>query len=99
MTNQIKPCPFCGDKNPSVNDIGNIRCSNLQCVSAQWYLPEIWNHRPREDAMMRVVDLAREMVEEMASPGGAFMVIERDLLGKLECALADLDAIGAGEGE
>lgn len=53
MTNELKPCPFCGSS-PLVlpGHTGDLaRCSNVGCAARGIVPIEVWNTRPIEDEL------------------------------------------------
>lgn len=53
MENQLKPCPFCGNKPRKSN--GNFGCMTLGCPAGRsenlkrYFSPEVWNRRASAD--------------------------------------------------
>ena len=68
MTEQLKPCPFCGGEAVMLGeDDGMYQCVCRNCESVQggfYDFPEeaafAWNTRPLEDALQKELDEARE---------------------------------------
>ena len=58
MSDELKPCPFCGSK--AVNDILNgIYCSNKNCYQYKHLDPiSTWQSRPIEDALRAQLETA-----------------------------------------
>lgn len=109
MTDKLKPCPFCGGQ--AKVSLQHYDCDNnyvvtcINCETSGWTVAgesnaiSWWNHRPREDAMMRAVDVVREITREILIPGGSSMIVYGGLLSQLRKALADLDAMGSEQRE
>ena len=72
MSDQLKPCPFCGSEpiTPAIpigviDDDIPVECSNYECdASLMTFNKSIWNTRPIEDALRkRVEKLENEKAE------------------------------------
>lgn len=66
MSDELKPCPFCGGNAHSFSGV-TIGCGNRRCPMADDQ--ETWNTRPIEDNLR---DVVRELVEVLARNGLAF---------------------------
>lgn len=68
MSDELKPCPFCG-KSPHINFANNVWCVNPLCFMGDGdddgtFAPrDLWNTRPVEDALRRELAAAREAIE------------------------------------
>lgn len=63
MSEELKPCPFCGDMPASMKAEldGKKRYGCKNCTPNLWYTPERWNTRPIEDALnARIAELEAE---------------------------------------
>ena len=75
MTEQLKPCPFCGRK-PKLerstrpgSEQATVKCGNWGCygspTSTKGTVAEAvtkWNHRPEEDRLRAIVEAQRELI-------------------------------------
>ena len=90
MSDELKPCPFCGEE-PRVSDLlvypngekypANVKCRRCGIVKANYDSVEkavtVWNTRPGEDAL-------RAEIERLQAQN-------KDLLEALECLLDTVD--------
>lgn len=65
MTDDLKPCPFCGEKN-LVDSGGIVSCASVHCGGAAGR-SAVWNTRPVEDKLRAEVEKLRAQLEH-ASP-------------------------------
>lgn len=64
MTDELKPCPYCGHEPDSrISDTdGNkyYTCGSKWCRNGNWYTLEEWNARSLEDALQKMSDKIAE---------------------------------------
>lgn len=61
MTQELKPCPFCGGTDVSVCDSTTTRTA--KCRSCVVYIAiEKWNSRPIEDALLAEIACLRDII-------------------------------------
>jgi hypothetical protein len=71
MTDELKPCPFCGSDNKDIKNIKHRR-SDVKCYNCRargpWRCSTIdWNHRPIEDALRAENARLREEFENFVN--------------------------------
>lgn len=70
MTNKLRPCPFCGNKDIWISewkDFVSIKCGQCETkvgASDEKTAVEYWNHRPIEDALRAENEKWREQYSE-----------------------------------
>jgi len=114
VIDKLKPCPFCRsikldpewEHNGMSASFDGVWCNECGAKGPQYEckMPaELWNHRPREDAMMRVVDAVYRYCEIMEGDNEGPINFKpyrdlRDALYSYEGAfITAVDAAGEGE--
>jgi hypothetical protein len=74
MSDELKPCPWCGSEAVYDSFLGYCRCVNDKCLfeckpTAAWITKEgmirNWNTRPVEDTITAKVERLRKALEEL----------------------------------
>ena len=82
MSEELKPCPFCGGEK-SITNLEEIRCCLLcSCES----LPEHWNNRPIEDKK----DAEIEELKEWIHKDGLQLAMNTQAIAMKDAEIAEL---------
>ena len=78
MSEELKPCPFCGNKDVILSDyrlVGNATCWKITCRHCRLVMSGVnkqllrnsWNTRPAEDDLKAEVERLKEVLVEIAA--------------------------------
>ena len=71
MSEELRPCPFCGKIPPTGNDPGYKAYPNESCecylniIEDGCFFGDVWNTRPIEDALRAKLDMAVEAMRAL----------------------------------